>query len=433
MTRRGLLAAIALFHASFAVLSGCSSSDSGGVGSGGAAGAADGSAGGAGGQSGGGGAGGAAGGAGAQAGGSAGTTSTGGAGGSGQGGAAGTAGGAPGGAAGTCAPGGAGGGPGPVAHGSDLSASVVGPGAIGITTFVDIAGGYVTGKTNQPPNGVPGEWDSKGVVRIVAAGGETIDGYCFPEGTVVVQGANITSHVDIYGNNPSGDYGTGAVGVVFRGCKFRFGGYSNVLARDEAGIPIMVSYSELGAKDKTQAEAVGDAFAGNGSLGSPFVMKRNYITLVANAGEIGSHVIVDENLAEDFWSFAGDHVDGWQFGGGISDITVVRNKVRLDPPYGGTGCFSFFNDFEDYSYAEVVFDHNYIAGGGYSVYLPASTYPVSNFKARGNRWSTEYSPNCGEYGPVYPTSPMDPTANGNEWSDNRWLDGPNAGQAIDVP
>ena len=109
---------------------------------------------------------------------------------------------------------------------------------------------------------------------------------------------------------------------------------------------------------------------------------------------------------------------------------MVRNKVRLQPPNGGTGCYSFFNDFEDYS---LVFDDNYVAGGGYSVYLPKKTYPVRNFKARSNSWSTEYGEQCGEYGPVYPTDPMDPAANGNEWSDNRWLDGPNAGQEIDIP
>jgi hypothetical protein len=310
----------------------------------------------------------------------------------------------------------------------------VGPGAIGITSFVDVAGGYVTGKTSQPPNGVPDEWESKGAVRVVAAGGERIDGYCFPEGTVVVQGANVTSHVDIYGNQSSGDYGSGAVGVVFRGCKFRFSGYSNVLARDGAGIPIMVSFSELGAKDKTQSEAVGDAFAGSGAADDKrFIMKRNYITLVANAAEVGAHVIAEENLAEDFWSFPDDHVDGWQFGGGVTDVTVVRNKVRLQAPYGATGCYSFFNDFADYSYSDVVFDDNYVAGGGYSVYLPKKTYSVTNFKARGNRWSTEFADQCGDYGPVYPTDPMDPALNGNEWSDNRWLDGPNAGRVIDVP
>ncbi len=252
-----------------------------------------------------------------------------------------------------------------------------------------------------------------------------------------MEGANITSMVDIYGNQASGDYGFDAVGIVFRACRFRFGGYVNLYARTGHGMSIMVSYCDMGAADTTLAGAQSDAFRGSGEVGKPFIMKRNYISLTANAGELDSHVIVEENVAENFWSFETSHVDGWQFGGGLDDITVVRNKVRLDAPYGNTGCYSFFNDFPgesgDWGYLNVMLDDNYIAGGSYSVYLPSSSLPVSGFKARGNRWSAEFYESCGMFGPVYPTNPMNPSVSGNEWSDNSWLDGAHAGTSIPIP
>jgi hypothetical protein len=166
-------------------------------------------------------------------------------------------------------------------------------------------------------------------------------------------------------------------------------------------------------------------------------MKRNHVTCMANAAEIGSHVIVEENLAEQFCSFPGDHADGWQFSGGPSDLTVVRNKVRLNDTEGQTGCFSFFNDFADGTgftgYRNVVFDGNYIAGGGYSVYLPSAAHPVESFKARGNLWSVEFHQSSGTYGPVYSTNPMDPATGESEWSDNRWLDAAQAGALMGIP
>jgi hypothetical protein len=166
-------------------------------------------------------------------------------------------------------------------------------------------------------------------------------------------------------------------------------------------------------------------------------MKRNYVSWTTNTAEIGSYLVIEENLSEQFWAQPGDHTDGWQWGGGERDNVIVRNKVRLNDTNGITGCYSFFNDFAggsgDYGFYDFIWDNNYIAGGGYSVYLPSSSRPTQNFKARGNRWSTEFHPNSGVYNAVYPTSPMSPTANGNEWLNNRWLDGARAGQIITIP
>ena len=320
-----------------------------------------------------------------------------------------------------------------ISHGSQLTAAMVGPGAIGITSFVDVAGGNCGGKTYQC---VPSEWVTKGVTRVVTADSEIIDGYSFPKDTVVVQGANITSMVFVYGNSNPGTYGTGAVGIVFRGCKFRFAGNAgNISVRSGHDMNIMVSYCDLGAKENpvVAADAQADAFVGVGSPGKPFIIKRNYISRVVNGGEVNYNVIIEENLVENFWSTAGDHSDGWQFGfSPNSDITVVRNKIRLDAPFGPTGCVSCFNE-DAGGYSNVVIDNNYFSGGSYSLYLPHQSNGVSNVKVRGNRWSTEINANCGIYGPVYSTDPMNPNVNGNEWSDNKWFDGANAGTDIHIP
>jgi hypothetical protein len=34
---------------------------------------------------------------------------------------------------------------------------------------------------------------------------------------------------------------------------------------------------------------------------------------------------------------------------------------------------------------------------------------------------------------VYPTNPLDPSTGGNEWSDNRWLDGAQVNTVIGIP
>src|SRR5689334_15785627 len=73
-----------------------------------------------------------------------------------------------------------------ITHGMQLTTSIVGPAGIGISTLTTVPGGTFTGTALS-------SWGS--LARTVAKGGEVIDGFTFPEGTVVLQGANITSQL----------------------------------------------------------------------------------------------------------------------------------------------------------------------------------------------------------------------------------------------
>jgi len=64
-----------------------------------------------------------------------------------------------------------------------------------------------------------------------------------------------------------------------------------------------------------------------------------------------------------------------------------------------------------------------LAGGGYSVYAGPGT--SDGIHVTGNRFSTRFFAKGGFYGPVTAWS----SAN-NEWGDNLWLDGANAGQPV---
>lgn len=70
---------------------------------------------------------------------------------------------------------------------------------------------------------------------------------------------------------------------------------------------------------------------------------------------------------------------------------------------------------------------NYIAGGGYTIYSGTGDTSGSRLgiRVKDNVFSTRFFPRSGRFGVVY-----DWRSEGNTWSGNTWIDGPNQGQAI---
>jgi len=140
--------------------------------------------------------------------------------------------------------------------------------------------------------------------------------------------------------------------------------------------------------------------------------------------ETGAITIID-NYMHDPRNRAGDHNNAMT--GGNATIQVHAEHNTLLNWNVQSGAWSIGNSHQ--ATANVTCKNNLLAGGGYALYAGSRSGqpPATNMTFTGNRWSTRYFPNGGFYGPV---TQWDPGGGTNIWSDNRWEDGPNAGQEI---
>jgi hypothetical protein len=140
------------------------------------------------------------------------------------------------------------------------------------------------------------------------------------------------------------------------------------------------------------------------------------------------------------------HLNGTTYNGGETNCLMLRNHITVPSPDDAgrtiqdTDCMMFGQDFGGFPGTGTNSDgttgyqiiNNYVGGAGYCMYLgqnvndPPNT--AKNFTVRGNRWTTQWWPNGGFYGPVA-SVPVWGTL-GNTQSDNLWADGPNAGQSV---
>jgi hypothetical protein len=293
-----------------------------------------------------------------------------------------------------------------ITHGMQLTTSLVGPAGISISTFTTVPGGTFTGKALS-------SWGS--LARTVAKGGETIDGFPFPEGTVVLQGANISSLITV----TSG-------WLVLRGCK---GGIllTHPTGNGGGGAALyceLTSFNTVGYKDNRQP-AVG-------------IVHRCYFPHYGLENVYSDNITVTENWITPDPAAAGsdDHIDAIQTWGGQRNLNFSRNRIEFNPPYTQAGGFSGMvamysdganNGFEGYD--KVMVKNNYFILHGYGIALHAPLdVPVTNMTVTGNRWKWSTDAEDKDYtNAVYRNTNWtipNYKANGNSWSDNRWADGP---------
>jgi len=294
-----------------------------------------------------------------------------------------------------------------ITHGSQLTLADVGPAGIGISSFTNVSGGTFTGTALSG-------WGS--LARTVGAGGETIDGFTFPQGTVVLQGANLTSRVTVNSG-----------WIVLRGCK---GGIllNHPTGNGGGGAALfseLTDFNTVGAKDGRQpAKAICHrcSFPHSGLEN----VYSNNVTITE------SWIAVDPGGA-------GDHVDGIQTWGGQSSLDFSRNRLQWNGAWNQTqsGLIAMYSDgaqggFDGYD--RVTVKDNYIViglGGGIGLHAPMAV-PVTNMVVTGNRWAWSSDFSDPYYTPAVYRSAG--TANyktgGNAWSDNRWADGPYANQFL---
>lgn len=346
-----------------------------------------------------------------------------------------------------------------VAHGSQLETGHVGPWSLqgvskGSENLLSVslpARGYWRTDT-------PSEWAPTGTYvynnlasnrgGVVPAGGLTIDGRAIPAGTVVAQFRDFSA----------GDfYVTSGQNFLLRGCRIRgtnrAPGYFNCAASQTS--KIWIGYGDFGGLGAANAQYNEVPIKVASSAGG--AVYRNYISYTTTGVQINAAgYAVVENLITDLAYFYGPgippgeatdkHLNGFTMNGGETCIEFRRNFVTLPTPDGAgrtinqTDAFSMFQDFgafpgtgtnPDGSTGYKVTD-NYWGGGGVTVYAGVNAgkaqSSVANLTLTGNRWTTQWYSGSGAVGPITAT----PTwgSNGNSQSDNRYADGPSAGNSV---
>lgn len=292
-----------------------------------------------------------------------------------------------------------------ITHGSQLTTSIVGPAGISITSLTTVPGGTFTGKALSG-------WGS--LARTVGAGGETIDGFTFPAGTVVLQGANVSSLITV-----------GSGWLVLRGCK---GGIlANQPIGDGGGVAAL--YCELNAFNP-----VGRKW---GDQPVVAIVHRCYFPHTGLENVYSDNVTVTECwiTPDPAAPGSGDHIDGIQTWGGQYYLNFSRNHLEFNGPYtqsaGLSGLIGMYSDGDQdgfSGYDHVTISNNYFVLHDYGIALHAPlAVPVTNTVVTGNLWKWLDGSDKDYTGAVYRNpswSIPDYTANGNHWAENRWADGP---------
>lgn len=296
-----------------------------------------------------------------------------------------------------------------VTHGSELTLGNVGPTGLGISTFTTVPGGVFNGTALTG-------WSA--LARTVGTGGEIIDGFAFPPGTVVLQGANVTSTIDI----ESG-------WLVLRGCK---GGGLHLNHPIGNGGGAAALYCDLNFFD-----AVGRQW---GRQPAVSIVHRCYFHQASGL----ENVYADNTTVTESWisvsgGAPGDHVDGIQTWGGQSYLNFSRNHLEWNGPANGTqsGLIAMYSDGSQNGYSgydHVTVQNNIILignGGGQGIHAPMGV-STAFVAITGNRW-TWIPGSDPDYTPaIYklPGQEANYKTNNNTWSDNRWIDGPYANQFL---
>lgn len=299
--------------------------------------------------------------------------------------------------------------PGTVTHGSQLTTSLVGPGAISITSFTTVAGGTFMGAALSG-------WGS--AARTVAAGGETIDGFWFPAGTVVLQGADVSSLITVTGG-----------WLVLRGCK------GSLLASnptsDSGGVAVlyseMVAVNSGGRKDNQQPRET--------------IVHRCYFPHNGLENLYSDNAIVTECWINPYPDTVGtDHVDGIQTWGGQRYLNFSRNHFEFHTPFNSSlsGLLGMYTDGAQNGYSgydHITVQNNYFVLGstGYALHAPLGQ-PVTYMSVTGNTWTwNSAAPDKDHSLAVYTNTSLslpNYKTDGNYWHNNTWADGPYSGQFL---
>ncbi len=201
----------------------------------------------------------------------------------------------------------------------------------------------------------------------------------------VIQDVEIrTDHIKVDADN-----------VKFRNCRIIYTGVldaSPTLVEANSHTGILFDHCEIDGQDKVARGIHG---------GDYFTVRNCNIHDTGNGVEADANFTVTESYIWNIYTPKGQdwHSDGVQGWGDAKNVTVDHNTILLTGDETGAVNMVGTGD-PSYSQSNILVQHNLLAGGGYTIYLGAST--STNVRAIDNELSTRYSPKVGGYNIWYP-------------------------------
>lgn len=298
----------------------------------------------------------------------------------------------------------------------------------------------------------------------------TIDGYSIPVGTRIVQFQLMPDGYDF------GAQGT-SLKVLFRGCRFRFtnGVTGTGLFNDYTSTSsqtVMMHFCDMGLLSMDPPNGSESHMHTKFLGGSGHRMLRNYHTRSASFIQPNAQgcEITECYIGEYIYGYgekgtSGNgpdsttfHLNGISTEGGITSIKILRNRILCSSPDGSTGstgsaagqigygtqpgqvgygsgsnpgrltpqtdCIALFSSNGQPNLGDgttgIQIRDNLLGGSGWVLYAANSLGNCTNVKLTGNRMTTTWWTNGGNFGPIADV----PTwgSNGNLQSDNLWAD-----------
>jgi hypothetical protein len=178
---------------------------------------------------------------------------------------------------------------------------------------------------------------------------------------------------------------------------------------------VSINFNEIGPPSGSHERLLQGVYF----VGSPPVIwvQGNIIrgTSTAIQGECGTW---RDNFVVDMGFKTGDHINGYQSGGGAScQLNIIHNTIINR--YDQADAIMLAQDFGTQKNRLV--DNNLIAGGGYTLYAGYTglRLATSNIKITNNRFARLVWPNGGFYGPF---TAWQASGVGNFWDNNFWDD-----------
>jgi hypothetical protein len=194
--------------------------------------------------------------------------------------------------------------------------------------------------------------------------------------------------------------------------------------------PYVFSYCSMCGSDGTSATRIEEIVAMNADCNLTIEYCNMYY--MRQAVNIKSNTALGVTIANsyihDVVYYAGDHSEpiyGGATSPGGSNITITGNTILN--PLTQTAAI----DFNVATFTDCEVSGNFLAGGGYTIYLPSAA--SSGIVIQNNVFSTMYYAEGGVSGPYYTTAYPVFGVNENIWSNNTWADGEYAGMAIAQP
>ncbi len=265
----------------------------------------------------------------------------------------------------------------PVTHGSQLTAAMVGPGAIGITSF------SVQPNPSQGYFSIYDETSYSFITKVNTSA--TYDGIVVNGPHLLVQG--IEFHVEVDDN--------AALPLVVRGCKFMMTSQVNAGIWGKSSAPLYVLYCDLSMANSGLDNG---EFIWIGSSNS--VALRNHLHNFTSDGiepDYGSNIQILENLMDQLTPGSGAHPDGIQMNNSAQGVSIKRNKILMAG--AATSTINLWYTTNNYAHNTVI-DSNYLSGGAYCLYgSPAG----ANNSFTNNIFGLDFWPNGpgGQWGVVY--------------------------------